>query len=67
MEMNYQNSLMEFKINVRFLCSWKSPVTKKHIPTSTIRTNLKLDISKYSGINNLLKVNCQASLWAIIV
>lgn len=50
MEMNYKNSVMEFKINVRFLCSWKSPVTKKHIPTSTIRTNLKLDISKYSGI-----------------
>lgn len=38
----------------------KGPVTEKHIPTSTIRTNLKLDISKYSGINNLLKMNCQA-------
>lgn len=67
MEMNYQNSLMEFKINVRFLYIWKSPVTKKHIPTSTIRSNLNLDISEYSGINNLLKVNFQASLWAIIV
>lgn len=51
MEMNYQNSLMEFKINVRFLYSWKSPITKKHIPRSTIRTNLNLDISEYSGIN----------------